>query len=127
MWNDVTAMKGYETQIGGPPYGSTLSNWVRYAAPFNADKVGAAVLIETTGPVGNNLEFFVALNRLGKRVEMYDYPNGAHPLNTPLERQASLQRNVDWFRFWMQGYERSDPSAQEQYQRWRAMKAHQLP
>ena len=121
--NSSEDMKSDETQLSGPPYAETLTDWLKYAAPFNADKVNAAVLMEYTGKAEHGFEFFVALGRLGKAVEFYRYPKGEHPLNTPWERVASLQRNVDWFRFWLQGYERPNPDDQEQYARWRALRS----
>jgi hypothetical protein len=36
-----------------------------------------------------------------------------------------MQRNVDWYRFWLQGYERADPEDRGQYLRWRKLKAQQ--
>jgi hypothetical protein len=68
------------------------------------------------------LEFFVALSRQKKPVELYFYPHGEHVLDTPAERMASLQRNVDWFRFWMQGFERPGAEDPDQYARWRALR-----
>lgn len=119
-------MKADETQVGGPPYGKTQKLWLEYAPPFNADKVQGAVLMEYTGTAEHGLEFFVALSRLGKPVELYRYPKGDHPLDTPFERVASLQRNVDWFRFWMQGEEGTPPAYDpEQFVRWRALRARQ--
>jgi hypothetical protein len=71
-------------------------------------------------------EFFAALSRQGKPGELYFYPKGEHALDTPLERTASLQRNVDWFRFWMQGYEGKAPDYDpEQYLRWRRLREQQ--
>jgi hypothetical protein len=71
----------------------------------------------------NAYEFFTALNRQGKPVELYFYPHGKHALDTPAERIASLQRNVDWFRFWMQGFEgRATDYDSEQYVRWRELR-----
>ena len=122
-YNSLEDMKGDETQLGGPPYGETLANWLRYAPPFNAKQVGSAVLMEYTGVAEHGFEFFTALSRLGKPVEFYRYPKGKHPLDTPFERLASLQRNIDWFRFWLQGYERPEPEDSEQYARWREMRA----
>jgi dipeptidyl aminopeptidase/acylaminoacyl peptidase len=121
--NSSQDMTSDETQVGGPPYGQTFTDWLKYAAPFNAQKVTAAVLMEYTGKAEHGFEFFVALSRLGKAVELYRYPKGEHPLNTPWERVASLQRNVDWFRFWLQGYERPNPDDREQYVRWRGLRA----
>lgn len=120
-YNRSADMQGDETQIGGPPYDETFKLWLKYATPFNASRVTAPILMEYTGTAETGMEFFVALSRLGKAVEMYRYPNGEHPLDTPFERVASLQRNVDWFRFWMQGYERQSPQDSSQYVRWRSM------
>jgi len=118
-----------EGMYGGPPYGSSFSNWLKYAPAFNAEKVETPLLMEYTSFGGwlkepsNAYEFFVALNRQGKAVELYFYPNGEHALDTPFERLASLQRNVDWFRFWMQDYEGVAPDYDPgQYVRWRKLR-----
>jgi hypothetical protein len=80
--------------------------------------------MEYTGTAEHGFEFFTALSRLAKAVELYRYPTGDHPLDTPLERFASLQRNLDWFRFWMQGYEGAAPDYDpKQYARWRALRS----
>ena len=122
--NSRGAMTAAETQVGGPPYGRTLRQWLEYAPPFCAEKVRTAILMEYTRDGEHGFEFFTALSRLGKPVEFYRYPNGAHPLDSPLERVASLERNVEWFRFWMQGYEAKAPSYDAgQYDRWRALRA----
>jgi dipeptidyl aminopeptidase/acylaminoacyl peptidase len=122
-YNSQSEITSSETQVGGPPYGRTLKDWLRYAPPFNVDRVRTAVLMEYTHSADHGLEFFTALSRMGKAVEFYRYPNGSHPLDTPFERVASLQRNVDWFRFWMQGYEGRAPDYDPgQYDRWRALR-----
>jgi len=119
-------MLASETQVGGPPYGQTFRYWLKYAPPFNAEKVSAALLMEYQLSADHGFEFFAALSRLGKAVEFYRYPQAAHPLDTPFERVASLQRNVDWFRFWMQNYEGQAPDYDiEQYDRWRALRLRQ--
>jgi len=63
-------------------------------------------------------EITVALNRLGKAVEMYYYPDETHTPDHPKARIASEQRNIDWYRFWLQGYERPNPDDPDQYKRW---------
>jgi len=128
--NDESDMKGAETLYGGPPYGESFRNWLTYAPAFNTGNVATPLLMEYTeswlgySPLDAQ-EFFVALRSQGKPAELYYYPRGEHELDTPAERVASLQRNVDWFRFWMQGYERQDPDAREQYKRWRSLKTDQ--
>lgn len=125
-------MKGledsFDAQVGGPPFGDTFANWVKFAPPFNAEKVHCPILMEYTS-VGGIVagpflayEFQSALRHAGKVAELYFYPGMQHQLDTPLSRFSSLQRNVDWFRFWMQGYERPDPESQAQYVRWRQLR-----
>lgn len=123
--NSAQQMRGSESELGGPPYGAAFQQWLDDAPPFSADKVRPPLLMEYTG-TGGGVEFFTALSRLGKAVEFYRYPKGAHPLDTPYERVASLERNLDWFRFWMQGYEGEAPSYDPgQYARWRRLREEQ--
>jgi hypothetical protein len=75
------------------------------------------------GDLTGNMEFFVALKRQGKPVEFFSYPTGEHVLDVPTQRLASLQRNVDWFRFWILGLEGSPPGYDpEQFVRWNELK-----
>ena len=54
----------------------------------------------------------------GKPVDLIYIPSGQHILQKPLERLASQQGNVDWFRFWLQGYQQPNPEDPDQYKRW---------
>jgi dipeptidyl aminopeptidase/acylaminoacyl peptidase len=114
-----------EPLMGGPPFGSYRDVWLRDSPPFNADRVTAPVLLEYINLPGLvvGLEFYSALRRNCKAVDLFWYPRGQHVLDTPRERVASLQRNVDWFRFWMQHYEDPSQVKREQYARWRALAA----
>ena len=126
MYNSSVLMRASETQVGGPPYGDALKYWLEYAPPFNAREVKAAVLMEYIDTAAYGLEFFTALRRLGKPVAFYRYPHGAHPLDTPFERVSSLHRNIDWFRFWMQEYERIPLEYDlQQYVQWRKLREQQ--
>jgi dipeptidyl aminopeptidase/acylaminoacyl peptidase len=132
VYNDQKFITAGETELGGPPYGETFKNWLQYSPAFNAGKVQSPVLMEYIGANGrlkfgptHAYEFFEALHRQGKPVELYFYPNGSHPLDTPWERVASLQRNLDWFRFWMRGYERPNPDDVDQYERWHKLREQQ--
>jgi dipeptidyl aminopeptidase/acylaminoacyl peptidase len=130
-WLTPSAADGMESMYGGPPYGKTLENWQKYSISFNLDKVHTPVLMELMGygvhddllyAMPNNLaahyEVVKGLSRLGKPVELYYYPDEEHQLDHPQARQATLQRNVDWYRFWLQAYERPSPEDPNQYKRW---------
>ena len=126
LLNSKQAMNDYEEELGGPPYGDTLANTLRFTPAFNSQNVRCPILMEYTrfpGDLTGNMEFFVALKRQGKAVELFSYPTGEHDLDVPSQRIASLQRNVDWFRFWMQGMEGSPPGYDpEQFVRWNELK-----
>jgi dipeptidyl aminopeptidase/acylaminoacyl peptidase len=137
-WHNRDVSSGLETMYGGPPYGKSLQNWLNYSISFNLDKINTPLLMEVNGygkkddlpnrPPDNlaaKEELFVGLNELKKPVELYYYPNEQHQVDHPVARIASLQRNVDWFRFWLQDYRRPNPDDLEQYARWELMRSEQ--
>ncbi len=112
------------------PFGSSLAQWVRSDPSLHTDCVRAALRIETYGPtVLNNWDIYALLRRQHKAAEMVVIPEGTHSLSRPSERMISLQGNVDWYRFWLKGEERtevllpgeSSQTLQNQYARWRQM------
>jgi dipeptidyl aminopeptidase/acylaminoacyl peptidase len=109
---------------GGPPIGKNLPAWLKWAPSFNLDRVRAPLLINTigNGSVLGEWEIYSSLRIQKKPVELTYLPQGQHILQRPLERLASQQGSVDWFRFWLQGYEDPDPSKAAQYKRWEALK-----
>jgi hypothetical protein len=50
------------------------------------------------------------------------FANEPHSKWQPAHLHAIQQRNVDWFRFWLQDYEDTSAEKQEQYQRWRGLR-----
>jgi dipeptidyl aminopeptidase/acylaminoacyl peptidase len=129
------SFKTYDLTYGGPPYGPTLKNWLDYSVSFNLDKIHTPLLMEEMGhgtPYDNvdapprdlaqSFEVFSGLNQLGKPVELYYYPNEGHTPEHPQARLGTLQRNLDWYRFWLQGHERSSPEDPNQYARWRKLR-----
>jgi hypothetical protein len=58
----------------------------------------------------------------GKPVDLIYFPHGTHIHQAPLERLESQQGDVDWFRFWLQGYIDPNPSKCAQYLRWRRLR-----
>ncbi|WP_260706567.1 prolyl oligopeptidase family serine peptidase [Edaphobacter flagellatus] len=124
-----------DLMYGGPPYGTSLDNWKRYSISFNLEKIHTPLLMEVMGegvlddkvgasPYSLNLRYEVltGLNRLKKPVELYYYPSEQHQPEHPQARLASVQRNLDWYRFWLQGDRSSAPVDPEQYQRWQNLK-----
>jgi dipeptidyl aminopeptidase/acylaminoacyl peptidase len=138
-WHNSAVSSALETMYGGPPFGKSLKNWLDYSISFNLDKINTPLLMEVNGygkkddlpnrPPENlaaKEELVVGLSELRKPVELYYYPNEQHQVDHPMARIASLQRNVDWFRFWLQDYRRPAPEDPEQYVRWELMRSEQL-
>ncbi len=58
------------------------------------------------------------LRYLRKPVDLIMLQAGSHVMTNPTQRLAAETANVDWFRFWLQGYEDADPGKAAQYKRW---------
>lgn len=113
-----------ETIRGTSPIGKGLETWVEDAPGFHLDRVQTPVRIEAHGPssVLNEWELYAGLQLQKKPVDFIYLPKAQHIVQRPQERLESQQGDVDWFRFWLQGYEDPDPTKREQYVRWEKLK-----
>jgi dipeptidyl aminopeptidase/acylaminoacyl peptidase len=68
------------------------------------------------------LSFAKASERQGLPTETVIYPNSGHNLSAPELMRESAERNLDWFRFWLQGSEDPAESKADQFRRWREMR-----
>lgn len=115
----------YEKIVGMPPVGDGLKSWIDYSPSFHMDKVKTPLRIEAIDPssILTMWETYTALRRLHRPVDLIYIAGAQHILQRPLDRLASEQGSVDWFRFWLQGYVDSDPAKSAQYSRWRILKS----
>ena len=88
---------------GGAPTGRGLGKWVVSAPDFHLDSVQAPLRIEAIGPASllGEWELYSSLKEQNKPVDLIYIREGQHILQKPLNRAASQQGNVDWFRFWL--------------------------
>jgi dipeptidyl aminopeptidase/acylaminoacyl peptidase len=109
---------------GGPPFGQTLSLWLKNAPEFSMDKVHPPIRLEAYGPASalGKWNWFSGLLLLGKPVDFIYLPRGTHLLNKPAERLVSQQGNVDWFCFWLKDEEDEDLSKRDLYSRWQLLR-----
>jgi hypothetical protein len=119
MMFDVPAQQD-DPIYGVKPIGKGLQKWIKEAPDFNLDKVRTPLRIEAIGPMSilQEWELYSSLREQNKPVDLIYIPQGQHILQKPMERMASQQGNVDWFRFWLQSYEDPDPAKADQYKRW---------
>jgi hypothetical protein len=126
--------KLYALMNGGAAFGANLKTWLDRAPGFNLNKIHTPVrLIGLTG--GSSLlsewEPYAGLVLQGKPAELLFIPDAAHNIVRPWERVTSQQGTVDWFRFWLQDYERTEPISDaeettqqltDQYARWHKLR-----
>jgi dipeptidyl aminopeptidase/acylaminoacyl peptidase len=121
---------------GAPPFGEGLHKWLEKAPGFNVDRIEAPLLKieQSTGGLFGVLSHWELVSRmryLKKPLEFYVMPDarehGAHNTQNPGQIMAVQQRAVDWFDFWLNGYEDPDPRKAEQYENWRQFRARPGP
>jgi hypothetical protein len=109
------------------PYGKGLQQWLKRSPGFNLDKINTPLMVVGGGPVGllSMWEPYSVMHYMHKPVELIMLNTHEHILTNPAVRLASQGGSVDWFRFWLQGYEDPDPAKADQYKRWRELRKEQ--
>lgn len=100
----------------------TPDRWHLLAPQFHLDTISAPLLLQLS-----EQEYLFALDYAipmlrEQKADLYVFPNEPHQKFQPRHKLAVYGRNVDWFRFWLQGFEDKDPSKAAQYVHWRAMR-----
>jgi dipeptidyl aminopeptidase/acylaminoacyl peptidase len=133
-WNPIsywvnagdTYRSDYDQMFGGPPEGKSFDAWKAFAPSFNAHRIAAPVLFETHTTLPTiavtHQDFITHASCAGVAIEGVVYFNAPHVLAAPAQRLSSMERNLDWFTFWLLTKEDSDPAKREQYQRWRRLR-----
>lgn len=102
----------------------TPVRWRLISPAFNIERIRTPILMQM--PEREYLEaidYFAPLSRSTTPTELYVFPDEPHMKVQPRHKLAVYQRNLDWFRFWLQGYVDPDPLEAGQYQRWTALRA----
>lgn len=108
-------------QLGAPD--ETPERWRVLSPAENLDTIKAPILMQMPEQeYVMALDYAVPLMR-DHRADLYVFPDEPHQKFQPRHKLAAYERNIDWFRFWLQGYEDPDPAKREEYKRWRVMKA----
>lgn len=109
-----------EQIYGTQPFAEGLKTWVDQAPGFQLERIRTPLRIEAISPpsILQEWEIYASLSRQSKPVDLIYIPDGQHILQQPVERLASQQGNVDWFRFWLKGEEDPSGAKREQYGRW---------
>ncbi|MFK2878652.1 Atxe2 family lasso peptide isopeptidase [Rhodanobacter hydrolyticus] len=115
--------KGLRDLWGLSSPNETPERWKVLSPVFQVDRIHAPILFQhSEQEYMLALDYEIPLIRKHK-ADLYVFPNEPHQKFQPRHKLAVYERNLDWFRFWLQGYEDPDPSKKVQYARWRQMKA----
>lgn len=118
--SNVPKMLEQVWQLGSPD--GDWARWKTIAPELSTDSLHAPLLMQLPErEFRYNVELAARLGRASKPVEFWAFPGETHLKYQPRHKAAIYQRNLDWFRFWLQDCVDPDPSKAAQYQRWRAM------
>ncbi|MBM0107284.1 Atxe2 family lasso peptide isopeptidase [Steroidobacter sp. S1-65] len=108
------------------PEGEGMNMWRGIDAADNVAKITAPILMNAPAAEMLNLVRLVKhLNEAGKPYDAYVFRDETHTKWQPAHLHAIVQRNLDWFDFWLRDREDPDPAKVEQYERWRKLKDQQ--
>lgn len=108
--------------LGGPPVPRFHDRYAQATPLFMAPPIDVPILRENESTRLDALQYTVWWDQ-GASMELVFYPDEGHIFAQPLHRFSSMQRNLDWFRFWLLGVEDTDAARAAQFARWRAMRA----
>lgn len=106
--------------LGQPDH--SRQEWQRLSSALNVERIKAPLLMQLPEQEARYLiELYARLTNSSTPAELYVFPDEAHMKLQPRHKLAVYERNLDWFRFWLQGYADPDPRKAEQYRRWKAL------
>jgi len=98
------------------------ARWHVLSPVYNLDRISAPVLFQMPEQEYMQATDYVIPMIRKSMADLYVFPNEPHQKFQPKHKLAVYERNVDWFRFWLQGYEDPNPVKQQQYAHWREMR-----
>lgn len=100
-----------------------LEYWAQIDLADHIDTIEAPILMHVADrEAAGMMRLQRRLSDARKPYEAFIFSDEYHQKWQPAHRYAIYNRNLDWYRFWLQDYE--DPSADkaDQYRRWRALR-----
>lgn len=107
-------------ELGAPA--ETPERWRMISPTHHLDSIKIPILFQMPEQEYRlALEYALPLVRR-RQADIYAFAEEAHVKFQPRHKVVAYQRNIDWFRFWLQGYEDPDPSKEDQYRGWAEMR-----
>jgi dipeptidyl aminopeptidase/acylaminoacyl peptidase len=106
--------------LGAPE--ETPDQWRLLSPALNIDRIRVPLLMQLPEQESRYaIELYARLSNTAVPAELYVFPDEPHIKMQPRHRLAVYRRNLDWFRFWLQGHVDGDPEHADQYRRWRLL------
>lgn len=115
--------RSYMTNMIGmtqPDESETAQAWWRYRSlSLNVDRLETPILYNLSdAELTNAAQAIATLQEARKPFDAYIYPGEFHIKHQPRHLQRIMERNVDWFDFWLLDAVDPAPEKREQYLRW---------
>lgn len=108
-------------ELGAP--GETNDRWKTLSPALNLDRFTAPVLMQLSEQEYiQSLDYAIPLIHR-RQADVYVFPDEPHQKFQPVHKLAAYERNLDWFRYWLQEYESGSSFKQAQYTHWRTLSA----
>jgi dipeptidyl aminopeptidase/acylaminoacyl peptidase len=108
--------------LGSPD--ETPAQWQLQSPALNTHKINAPLLMQLPEQEARYAaELYARLSNSATGAELFVFPDEPHIKVQPKHRHSVYRRNLDWFRFWLKEEEDAAPVKDEQYMRWRELKA----
>ncbi|WP_430539656.1 Atxe2 family lasso peptide isopeptidase [Luteimonas terrae] len=107
--------------LGAPQ--DTPDRWEALSPAYKLDRPLAPILFQMSEQEHLYAADYVIPLVRDRRGDAYVFADEPHQKIQPRHKLAVYERNLDWFRFWLQGVEDSDPDKAAQYAYWRSMRA----
>ncbi|HYC37296.1 MAG TPA: prolyl oligopeptidase family serine peptidase [Usitatibacter sp.] len=119
---DWVAKMGYPNW-GPKPDGAGREFWRKIDLADHVDQVEAPMLMQLAAHEAyGNQPLIRHLADAGLPYDAYIFPRETHIKWQPAHIHAIQQRNLDWFRFWLQDHEDASAGKAGQYARWRELR-----
>ena len=108
---------------GGSPYEEkALRSYREFSPVFRAREFSGPLLQQFAGATSLfGLELNSELRDASIPAELVFYPDETHVFWHPHDRYAAMDRNLDWFNYWLLGKRDMSASKESRYRRWDAM------
>ena len=106
--------------LGSPE--ETPARWHELSPAYKLDRISAPILFQMPEQEYMQATDYVIPLIRESMADLYVFPDEPHQKFQPKHKLAVYTRNMDWFRFWLQGHEDADPSKTAQYAQWRALR-----